>query len=209
MNDSPDLLSGISGEARKEAEQLKAEAQKNNASKLASVQVLKTRLIEESRVKGEKQAAQIRKSGDSSLAVELRRRAFKREERLNSQILKDVRRQFSNLSESPRYTEVLTGWIVEGAIGLGADHIIIHASAGTLAVLTALVLKKAEQAVADLIGKDVSISCVKDELMNEVDLLLKDQTGRLVYDNRVEARLQRYDHHIRGIIAGELLQDRN
>ena len=207
MNDSPDLLSGISTEAKKETEQLKAEAQKNNVSKLASVQMLKTRLIEESRVKGEKQAAQIRKSGESSLAVELRRIAFKREERLYSQILKGVRRQFSEFSESPRTNDVLVGWIVEGAIGLGIEHVVIHASVGTLPSLTPSLLKKAEQVVADLIGKDVSFSCVKDELMNGEGLLLKDHTGRLVYDNRIEARLQRYDHHIRGIIAREFLQE--
>ncbi|QEN06533.1 hypothetical protein EXM22_00450 [Oceanispirochaeta crateris] len=216
MNDTlPELLSGISSEARIESEQLKNEALKNQEQKLASAKMLESRLIEESKLKGKKQAQQILKAAESTRSVELRRINFKREERLYAQILKEVRQRFREHSESPAYADLLVGWISEAAIGLGSQSVVIHASPGTLSLLTSTLLKKAEQVVEDQIGKKVTLSCAPFDEPDEhsfkhsddCGVILKDQTGRLIYDNRLEARLQRYDRQIRGMIAREFLQE--
>ncbi|MDA3811958.1 MAG: V-type ATP synthase subunit E family protein [Spirochaetaceae bacterium] len=202
-----DLLSGIAAEAENEAKLLLAEAEKNKTQKLASAKMRETRLIEESREKGEKQAAVIRKLAASSIAVELRKLALKREENLFSQIIKAVRQQFLEFTDSQNYKDALIGWIAEGAIGIGTDKINIHASEKVLPFLAPDLLKKTEEVVLRTIGKNVTFSPVKDEGIDDCGVILKDQTGRLLFDNRVEARLRRYEHHIRGIIARELLQE--
>jgi vacuolar-type H+-ATPase subunit E/Vma4 len=190
------LIEGIAQDAQAEARRLVEEAEKAAA---------------------ERRAASARQAGEILRRPGARRRAGRgprpggltakmetahcpAREQAARQVLEQARAKLEAMVGSPEYREVLLGWIVEAAIGLGQPEAAVNASAPELPLLDQGLLAEAERRVQALGGRAVRLSRLEGEPLAGQGVVLVGRGGRLTYNNQVSTRLLRRQTEIRKMI---------
>lgn len=199
-----EIIRGIEADVRREAEKIASDAERAAEARRQAARTQAASIIEEARVKARQQAEAIRRSVASATAVEIRRIGLRVREESILRILDQARRELRERIARPGYRDVLLGWIVEAAIGLGADEAEVNASREEIALIDDALLRKAEARVAELTGRTVRLSRSASPPLAPQGVLLSAPGGRIAYNNQVPTRLLRNQSEIRRLIHEEL-----
>jgi vacuolar-type H+-ATPase subunit E/Vma4 len=200
MSDSQPLLSGIAQDAESEARHIVEEARQAAAERKAAAESQIAGILEEARRKAAGQAENLRRQMVSSAKMEAKRIGLKERERAIQIVLEQARERLARLLESPEYREVLVGWIVEAAIGLGLPEAKVNASVRELELIDEALLGEAETRVLELTGRKVHLIRADGQPLLAQGVVLIGRDGRLQFNNQVTTRLLRLQTKIRKII---------
>lgn len=193
------LLEEISGQAELEASVIASEADRQALEMLDGAGKQVDKILQDARKTGQAQKDMIKTRKMRSFESDKRKMRLKVQEELFTIALDQVREKIGALRERSDYADILKGWIVEGAMGLGRD-IIINASGYERGLLTEEELHGVEEEITRVYGKKYSIKLSSDPPVSSPGILISAENGRLVFNNLVESRLQRHSHAVRKMI---------
>jgi vacuolar-type H+-ATPase subunit E/Vma4 len=194
------LIEGIAQDAQAEARRLVEEAEKAVAERRAASARQASEILEEARRKAGEQAGGLKRQAASTAKMEAKRIALRVREQAVKDVLEQARAKLEQMIGSPEYREILLGWIVEAAIGLGQPEAAVNASAPELPLLDQGLLAEAERRVQALGGRAVRLSRLEGEPLAGQGVVLVGRGGRLAYNNQVSTRLLRRQTEIRKMI---------
>jgi vacuolar-type H+-ATPase subunit E/Vma4 len=200
MSDSEPLLSGIAQDAETEARRIVEEARQAASERKAAAESQIAGILEEARRKAAGQSENLRRQVASSAKMEAKRIGLKERERAIQLVLEQARDRLEHLLDSPEYREVLIGWIMEAAIGLGLPEAKVNASVRELAQIDEALLAEAERRVLELTGRKVHLAKSDGQPLLAQGVVLVGLDGRLQFNNQVATRLLRLQTKIRKII---------
>ena len=193
------FLEGISEQAKQEAKKIIEEADRQALEILEGARKQSQKILEDARVTGKVQSDIIKAGKLKSLESERRRIELKAQEELFSIAINQLKEKIRALRERSDYTDILKGWIVEGALGLDRN-ITVNASGYERGLLTEEILNSVEKEITKLTGKKCQVKLSSDPPVSSPGVLVSAENGRLVFNNLVEARMQRYSKKVRKII---------
>ena len=194
------LIEGIAQDAQGEALRLVQEAEKSAAERRAATAQQAEGILEEARRKSAEQAEALRRQAASSAKMETKRIALRVREQAARQVLERARERLEQMIGSTEYREILLGWIVEAAVGLGQTEAAVNASAPELPLLDARLLAEAERRAGELSGRTVRLTKAEGEPLAGQGVVLTGRGGRLAYNNQVSTRLLRRQMEVRKMI---------
>jgi len=201
------LISGIIGEAEKEAGRIISEAEQKAKERLESAKKRAERINEEARARAAEGSERVKKSVLSGVEVEVKRREMSVREKVMTQILDRVRKRLSDLTESPEYRKLLLGWIVEAAIGLGADSLLVNGSEAERKLMDERMLGESMKEAEKLTGRPVRIGLADGPALSSQGVAARSMDGRIEFNNGITSRLQRKRRVIRTLLYERLFED--
>ncbi|MBN2323130.1 MAG: V-type ATP synthase subunit E [Spirochaetes bacterium] len=201
------LISGIIEEANNEAGRIVSEAEKRAKERIESARKRADGIIGEAKTRAAEGAERTRKSVLSGVEVEVKRREMAVREEVTAQILERVRKKLSDLIKSPEYRTLLSGWIVEAAVGLGTKDVLVNGSEAERKLMDARLLKESIKEAGKLTGSPVRISLAGGLALGPQGVVARSKNGRTEYNNGIETRLQRKRRVIQKLLYERLFED--
>ena len=198
------LISGIEKDAKQEAERIIKEAEKRATEITIYTKKQVDSIVREAEEKSKAQFEAITKKVLSGVDIEVKRKSLYMKEKIIGAVLEGVKEEFWKLIKKPEYQEVLLGWIVEAAVGLGAEEAEVSVSKDEMALVDFQLLKKAEKQAKQLSGKHIKLSISDGPSGTKQGVILTAADGRTAFNNQISTRLLRKQREIRDIIYREL-----
>jgi len=186
-----ELISGIEKDAKKRAEEIIAEAQKRAEEKLRFAKQKVKSILAETEVRAKEQSESVRKRVLGGLSLEAKRRSMKLLNSVLQAVITRAREKLGELVQKPEYRNILRDWIVEAAVGLGADNAVIQTSKAEKKLIDAKLIHAAENKVKKITGRSVSLSLSDDPPIAGQGVLLSSSDGKTAFNNQVSTRLLR------------------
>lgn len=206
MTDGQALLGRILEEARSEARAIVDAARSDAASRTASARQRVAALEKEARERTERNVESMERTAASNLTMERKRIALASRERLYAAVigralaLAEARRNGSD------YRSLVRGWVAEAAAGLGGRKARVQAGSGEAALVDDRLLREAAAMASAVTGEDIALSFDPAPLSGQ-GIMLRDDTGRRAWDNRVKTRLKRRESEIRRLVTKLLTEE--
>ncbi len=195
-----DLISGIQNEARQEAEKIVADARAQGVQRVKQAETRAQSILTDAGEKARDRAESERKRILSGLNVEINRYHLQCREHLLREIRDRSVGLLSKMVHDSGYRDILLGWIVEAAVGLGADSAFVNTSASELPLIDPRLLREAEGEIKRITGKSVGLSLSQDRPLTDQGVELISADGRTAFNNQVSKRIARNESRIREMI---------
>jgi vacuolar-type H+-ATPase subunit E/Vma4 len=208
MSERPDkreVIEGILDQARKEADKILSDAESMTKVRRQTLESRADRIVSEAEERAEKESDRLTKKTDAAISAENRRASLSLEQQIYRRIIDVVRARFHELVGDDLYDEVLTGWIAEAAIGLGATEATVRVSARETDAAERVVEDAAETASTAL-GFTCSLSIDDSNPAPRQGVIATSADGETAYNNQLETRIARYETQIRSIVTSEVLE---
>jgi vacuolar-type H+-ATPase subunit E/Vma4 len=201
------LISGIEKDAKQEAEKIIREAEKRAKELTAHTEKQVRSIRKEADEKAKAQSEAATKKVLSGVDIEIKRKTLHMREKIFSEILGRVKEEFVKRIQKPGYKDILLDWVVEAAVGLGAEEAEVSVSKEGKGLVDAQFLKKAEKRAEKISGKKVRLKLSDDSPQSRQGVVLTAADGRTAFNNQVSTRLLRKQREIRDMIYKELFGD--
>lgn len=204
--DRTELVSGIKADAEKEALQLVADAGKTVSDKALAKEMQIKAIKRDTAKKIEQQVSVIEKNSHSSISVEKKRVALKVRETVINNVFALVKEKIESKMDDPNYPEVVRGWILEAAIGLGEDKAIVNGGAKELSIMDDNFLRETEERYTDLTDGKIKLQKSDKNPLFAQGVVLSSENNKTAFTNQVPTRLLRYQADIRKTIYNEIFE---
>jgi len=194
------IISGIEMEAQEEVERILSEAKNNADQRREYAKKQAKSILEEAEKKAAEQSKAVKTRMLSGVAIEVRRTSMGAMESIFNEIIGRVKVQLGGLVRSAGYSKVICNWIIEAAVGLGAETALVNASADERALIDKDLLKEAEQKVEKILVSPVKLVVSDDTPLRSQGVMLTAANKRTAFNNQVEARLRRRQSEIRAMV---------
>ena len=194
------LLSGIARDASAEAAEIVRGAEQTAAERAKAAASQAAAIRDDAKKRAEETARGITRQGEQAAAVECRRLALKVREEVSRRILTGAAEKLAEMVGRPEYREVLKGWIVEAALGLGSSEAEVQASAREMPQIDEGLLAEAAREVAAITGAPVRLRRSGAQPVAGQGVVVTSANGRTAYNNQVATRMERYQSEIRKLI---------
>ena len=201
--DRSELMSGIKTDAIKEADLIIEEANRTASDKQLARDMQVKSIIRETERKIELQTGIIEKNCRSAISVEKKRISLKIREKVINSVIDLVRKKIAEKAEDPDYPEIVKGWIIEAAIGLGEKEAVVNGSIKENGIITEQFLRETEKKYHALTGGTIRlIKSDKNPLLGQ-GVVLSSVNNKTAFNNQVPTRIMRYQAEIRKTIYRE------
>ncbi len=195
------LLREIEEQSQKEAESILEQAEKDARAVLeradTEAKTIRSEILQKSRV----QAEGIRKRILSGVHLEIKKQGLQNREQIVVGLLKKVEEKLHSLRETEAYGDILRFWIEEGIHALPDMNLRIIPGALEKKWITPEFL--AQIVKESGLDKPVSLK-VSPETFPEGGAIIESEDGRMRFDNRFPARMQRKREAMRQFIKKQL-----
>lgn len=192
------LVDRILAEAKEEAESITGEAREGVKRRREALEKRIAQIGEQADEHIAEETKKLAKRADAQIARLRSRAVLRRENQLYALTERRVRSALADLKGSASYPAVVRRWVVEAALGLGADEAVATAGDDELqAARTAIGLAEAD---LNKIGRSVSLSLDEEHPIGEQGVVLIAADGSAAYRNTVDQRIRRYGAQIRRIV---------
>lgn len=178
---------------RRDAEQA-AEAKRNSARE----EMAKWEAFFAEKTEQEKQ--RIQKNSQNNIEMEKRKIELSLREQIISESIQAAMDKVRDFASSPEYADVLRHLLTEAVYGIGKTDLIVSISAAEAPVVTQDVLNRWAAGLSEEIGVTLKLELSPLRLRSQ-GISVSDREGRVVYDNRFETRLIRYQSAIRKAVS--------
>ena len=197
------VIQGILDEARDESGKIRRQAEEKAKKDKSDTDVQCMRIMQQAQDRAEELRASFLAAEKSAVDAELRRRSLAEQEKIYGEFFSRLRDRLLSLPDTTGYREILRGWIVEASIGLGAEKVEILASGKERELIDHKLLKEVEAAVHKSTRRRIELNLSTEEIEGR-GVFLRDETGRLAFDNRIDARIRRSRRDLVRTIADAL-----
>ncbi len=198
--DRSELISGISNDARQEAQRIIEDAEKTASDKQMSKDMQINAITKDTDKKIAQQVGVIEKNSISAISVERKRVALKIREKIINNVIDRVREKIRDKADSPAYPEIIRSWILEAAIGLGEEEAIVNGSVKELEIMTENYLRETEKKYHVLTGGKIKLIKSDKNPLFAQGVVLSSRNNKTAFNNQVPTRLLRYQAEIRKAI---------
>jgi len=202
-DDRVELISGIENDAKQEAARIIEDAKKTAADKQMSKEMQITAIKRDADKKIEQQVSIIEKNNLSAISVECKRIVLKIREKIINNVTDKVKEKIGKKAQDSSYPEIVKGWILEAAIGLGEEEAVINGSPKELEIMTDSFLKETEKKYNALTSGNIRLKKSDKNPLFAQGIVLSSKNNRTAFNNQVPTRLMRYQNEIRKIIYKE------
>ena len=203
-SDVPRLIHSIMDDARGEAARTVEAAEQSAATRRAAGEAQGVRLRQEAESAAAARTEEIRRRLATRLSIDDRRERLRLREQVSAAVLAEVRRRLDLLAGQPAYRDVLTAWIVEAAIGLGAEEAGVNATARERKLIDDAMLDDCVREVDRIAGRRVRLTLSSEQPLLSQGVVLTAGGGKVAYNNQVSTILLRLQSQIRRLIADRL-----
>ena len=205
LRDSSDALCArIMEDARLEADGICVLGTKDAAYLLeqqaASLAVMRDKALDEAEKEGEAKAKKIL----ATIRLERRKIRLEAQEKVLQEILSRMRGLAAGFRVSPAYGYHLKVLIIEGALTLDTDVIIVVASACDAETVSSDFLGNIERELKEKHHKSITLIFEPDASSKDIGVILRSKDRRMACDNTFEGRLSRVYAAIRAEILNEV-----
>lgn len=200
INDKSDLLISIIRDSEKDAEKIIADAEKSAEEKNKVKISMVASILKNGRKKAENQIEMIKKNNLSAVSVEEKRIALKVREKIIDQVIEKIKIDIAKLVDSAKYPEIIEGWLIEAALGLGEEEVEVNGSVKELDIMTPSFLKGVQKKYKDLTGRRIVYKKTSSNPLLAQGIVLTSLNRKTAFNNQVPTRLLRYQSEIRKAI---------
>ncbi len=201
------IISGIEADANTEAQEIIKEAQKQADEKLKYFDDKAKSILEDARKEAMLQAEAIHKKMLSGIKLELKRSFMCIQQTVIQEIMNKVEKKLNLMIGDTNYRAVLEDWIIEAAIGLGAESALINASEKERILIDNTLLADAAAKVFAKTGDKVTLQLTSDLPLKSQGVVLTAADGRTAFNNQVKTRISRKERDIQMKIYKTLFAD--
>lgn len=201
------LIIGIEKDARSEAESIIAEAETLGRERRKNIEQQVLSVHKDAEKKAVEQAEVIRKKILSGVDVEVKRRKMRIQDETMKDMMNQVKENLYALINKPEYRDILLAWVVEAAVGLGAESVEVNASKDERIYFDKKFIQEAEKRIQDLLGYFVKLTMSEGHPLRSQGIVLTAEDGRTAYDNRIHTRILRKQREIRKYIYDNLFTE--
>lgn len=194
------LKTEILTQSESEVKDILSRADKAASEVLGEAQIRADRIRSEVLKKAETKADGIRRRILSGVYLEVKRQQLRMRESAVEEILKRVTDRLKAFRTSDAYPDLLTGLIIEGALALEGDSLVLGCGETEQKILTKDRLKIAETRIASETGRDVSLA-ISEPVVDQGGVLVVADDGRMRFNNRFSARMARMENEMRLEVA--------
>ncbi len=164
-------------------------------------------MLNDALAKAQSQAETIRAKAVSQAQLEIKRRRLQASNETIDRIMAMAEQKLQSMITAPAYRDVLIGWIVEAALGLGADVATLNASAAERALIDETLLNDVHQRLQHETGRSIMIRLADGPPQTAQGVVLATEDGRMAFNNQVKTRLLRQQRHIQRLIHDTLFME--
>ena len=201
---SSELLEGILGDARREAETLLEQARTQAAETVDGARDRAAKILNSAEDAAEKQGAELKKNSRSSLVLLKSRQELKSSRKLAAEVMRRVRIRLEEFRKDKNYPSLLEELITEAALGLGVPEALVNGGDAERALMSPELLGRVMKRLTDDFGETVKLSLADEAALDEQGVELSDTEGRRAFRNSFSARLDRKEQDVRDIIESRL-----
>ncbi|MHC4742990.1 MAG: V-type ATP synthase subunit E [Planctomycetota bacterium] len=201
------LITSIESDARAEAEQIVAEAEKKAAEKRKYAEKRIESTLNDAGQKAAEQAEAAKRKVVSGAEIEAKRRSMHARDAVMREITDLAEEKLRSMVGIAGYADILTGWLIEAAIGLDAESASVNASQKELALIDQSMLSKVSKEVQTQTGKNVNLRLSDEQPLSSQGVVLTAADGRTAFNNQVRTRMLRNQRQIRTEIYNALFSD--
>jgi V/A-type H+-transporting ATPase subunit E len=208
MNQNPDTSSDIlqqeiREQSQKEAESILEQAEKDARSILDKAGREAESIYSEIIKKAKEQAEGIRKRILSGVHLEIKNQQLRNRETIISELFQKLKDKFDLVRESKAYGDILEKFITEGVYALQETDFRIVPGKLEQKWLTPEFLHQIEKDGSSALGRPVKLH-LSPETISEAGVIIESGDGRVRFDNRFSARMQRMQGTMRQFINKHL-----
>ncbi len=201
--DRSELIAGIKKDAEEEAKRIIEDAERTASDKIQAKEMQIKSIERDTKKKIDQQVSAIEKNSISSIKVEQKRIALQIREKIISTVIDKVREKIRDKTETDEYKDILKGWILEAAVGLGEEEVEINGSKTELTVMTDSYIRDVEKKYNDLTGGKITIRKSDKNPLFAHGIVLTSLNHKTAFNNQVPTRLLRYQSDMRKTIHNE------
>ncbi len=201
--DRSELIAGIKRDAEAEAKRIIEDAERTASDKMQAKDMQVKSIERDTAKKIDHQINIIEKNSLSSIKVEKKRIALQIREKLINTVIDKVREKIRDKADADEYKDILKGWILEAAIGLGEEEVEVNGSKRELEIMTDSYIKDVEKEYHDLTGGKISIKKSDKNPLFAQGIVLTSLNHKTAFNNQVPTRLLRYQSDMRKTIHSE------
>lgn len=150
--------------------------------------------------KTEQGKRRIEKNSQNNIEMEKRKIELALREQIISESIQAAMEKVKAFAASPEYASVLRHLLTEAVYGIGKTDLIVSISAAETGVVTQELLNRWASELSSEIGVPLQLELSPLRLRSQ-GISVSDRSGRVVYDNRFETRLIRYQSAIRKAVS--------
>ena len=150
--------------------------------------------------KTEQEKQRIEKNSQNNIEMERRKIELSLREQIISESIQAAMEKVKEFASSPGYADVLRHLLTEAVYGIGKTDLIVSISAAENPVVTQELLNRWAAELSKEIGVSLKLELSPVRLRTQ-GISVSDREGRVVYDNRFETRLIRYQSAIRKAVS--------
>ena len=103
----------------------------------------------------------------------------------------------TSLMDDDYYKNVMKGWIIEGALSLQIDSIVIEGGQREQTMLTPGFLEDISQTLGGITGRTTRFSLSDQRITHIPGVIMRSEDGRISFNNQIPSRFSRYRSQVR------------
>ena len=200
------LLEGIALDAKKQAEEILAQARQNREAHEKAWEAQKGQLLEAAKVEAERKKQEILHLGETRLHMEEKRRALQLRDMLVDRVLQEALKRIEAMIPQSSYPDLLEALILEAALGIHREEVVVAASAPERPLITEELLDRVAARVTEISGRTISLTLAEGQPLPAQGVVLTSDDGAVAFSNQIPVRLLRYQSEIRHLMYQRLFE---
>ncbi|MCW8966419.1 MAG: V-type ATP synthase subunit E family protein [Candidatus Pacearchaeota archaeon] len=201
------ILSGMTDDAKKEAEKLIGEARKMADERITLARGKADTIRKDATAKAAAQAQQTRAGILSGIGVECKREKMRMQDEIIHELLERVRKRIGDAISADDYPAVLSRLITEAAVGLDVTAMTVNASMREKKMISNQMLANITETVAETCGHPVNLELSDAPPLSDQGIVVTAHDGRTAFNNLFSTRIRRFEQKIRNLIYDNLFSD--
>lgn len=187
---SEELCAKIRQEAEYQCQTLLARAKKEADTRIAEARGEAGRLTDEVRRESEAQIERLKERVFSTLNLGKKKILLEEKSAFADRVIESVKKEAERFRSSRDYPSFLKRAILEGARVIDQEHLTVLYAPADERTVDANFIREAEQLCRSTLNREFSLAAQKADF-SDIGIIMQSADGRIVYDNRFAARLER------------------
>jgi vacuolar-type H+-ATPase subunit E/Vma4 len=198
------LITGIENDAQVEVEKIVKEAEKQSEERKVYAKKQVDTILKEAEVRADSQYESIKKTILAGAKVEVNRKAMEIRKKITDFIDEQVREQYRGMLKTSEYRKLLLNWIIEAAVGLEKQVVIINSSASERDLIDKTLLTEAKTQIKKISGQDITFKISQQPVLTSQGVVLTADDEKTSFNNQIYNRMRRKQKDIQNLIFEKL-----
>ena len=206
-NGKQELLLCIESDIRAEKQQIIADTEKQIAEKKMYAAKKVESILNDARKQAQEKAEALKRKITSSIGLEIKRRRLKVRNEVFKEIIDRVEKKIEMKMAEESYRTFITEWIIEAAIGLGAESVTINASQQERQLMDEQLISDVKERLQAQTHSQVDLVLSQSPPLKDQGVVLVSADGRTAFNNQIKTRIMRTERRIQNLLNDNLFNE--